>query len=121
MTHEYVYLNFYYRSNLESIFEQLLKSLSDCHFLFNVKGSNFKHRVSCLEYHLPTLKHSHIDKYNSVNYIELVNTTKHIENVLSTFTCGQHRLEVQLFNSIFYLNHQLIILIQAIDKDMTLE
>lgn len=121
MENEFIYLSYDFRAILNNIFSQLLLSLSDCHYLYNIKGSDFKHRISGLESHLVTFRTAYLTHHNAVNIKELYETVIYIENVLSTFTCGSHRLEVRLFNSIFFCKHQLITLLQAIQKDRELQ
>ncbi len=120
MENEFIYLNYHHRKSLEHIIEQLLLSLSDCHYLYNIKSSEFKHRVSGLENHIVTFRSYYLNRHNSLKYVGLLHMTFSVKELLSVFTVGGHQLEVRIFNSIFYCEHQLIALAESIKKDIEL-
>jgi len=101
---------------LTSLLNQSLDSFIDCRYLFNIKGYQFKHRLTGAE----TFINRFLNDINSRKYVVNVNDLEHLfiifDNVLSSFTVGQHKLEVKLFNQIFYIQHQLKALTESIIK-----
>jgi len=101
---------------LTSLLNQSIDSFIDCRYLSNIKGYEFKHRVESAEAFINRF----LNDINSRKYVVNVNDLEHIfiifENVLSSFTVGQHKLEVKLFNQIFYIQHHLKALSESIIK-----
>jgi len=120
MKNELFYFNYYHRKELLSISQNLLIDCSDCHYLFSIKGHDFKHRVLGLEGFVQSFQMKFLERQHSYSVRNLYELVVCIENVLNEFTCGAHRLEVKLFNSIFYHKHQLQRLLVAIQKDLEL-
>lgn len=117
MENEVINLTNQHYQSLEHIVKQVQFSLSDCHVLYYLKGSDFQHRISGAQTGLFTLTGSDLYKKHKTTFKELELLIISLQNIIDTFTCGGHRLEVRLFNSLFYCKHQLIILMQAIKKD----
>lgn len=117
MENEVINLSNQHYQSLQHILRQVKISLSDCHVLYHLKGSDFKHRIDGAKTGIYYFENSDYHKKQQSTFKELELIIISLQNIIETFTCGGHLLEVRLFNSIFYCKHQLIILLQAIKQD----
>ena len=102
-----IYLNTQQLEVLRMILKHVSASLNDCHYIANIKGDFFKHRLSGTEKAIMYTRGSISFSRGIFDESIIAETIGLLEKFNSEFTCGGHQLEVRLFNSLFFQCHQL--------------
>jgi len=117
MGNEEVFISRHQLQVLQQILQHVSESLNDCHYLTNIKGGEFKHRLSGFEHFIQTtqIKIAFSKGFIPENLIVEIITT--LVTFLSVFTCGGHRLELKLFNELFLQKRLITELYKVIYSD----
>lgn len=102
MENEEMFINQHQLTVLNVILSNVADSLKTCHVLINIKGDSFKHKLSGFE---KFVQYQRVSLFYSTGNIPSKTITESIislEDFISLFTCGGHRLEVKLFNELFF-------------------
>ena len=101
MATEAIFINRHQLQVLKHILQHISESLNDCHYLTNIKGGEFKHRLSGFEHFIQTTQIQIVYNKGFISEKLIVDIISTLDIFLSVFTCGGHRLEVKLFNELF--------------------
>lgn len=102
MENEEIFINRHQLKVLQQILQHISESLNDCHYLTNIKGGEFNHRLSGFEHFIQSTQIQIAFSKGFISEKLITDTITTLETFLSVFTCGGHRLELKLFNELFF-------------------
>lgn len=117
MAKEEMFINRIQLSVLKNILSNVSDSLNDCHYLTNIKGIDYKHRLSGFQHFISRTQIEIVYSKGFISEELIQQLIKCLEEFLAVFTVGGHRLEVKLFNELFLQKRLLIELYKVIFSD----
>jgi len=117
MDNEQVFISRHQLAVLQQILLHVSESLNDCHYLTNIKGGEFKHRLSGFEHFIQTTRVQIAYSKGFISEKLITEIISTLETFLSVFTVGGHRLEVKLFNELFLQKRLIIELYKVMYSD----